>query len=160
MAPGAVSGGQPPLDAACRYLAYRPRSELEVRDWLKRKGYDLDKIEATVEALKGKGFLDDVAFARYWRESRESARPRSRSALMSELRRKGIDRETAAAALMGVDERAAAYRAGNKRAARLASTNLMDFRRRVSDSLRRKGFSYEIIEETVNRLYEENRKNG
>ena len=155
-----ASQQQSPLDAAYRYLAYRPRSEFEMRVWLERKGFGRPIVESTLSALEAKGLLDDLAFARFWRESRESSSPRSRAALRRELRQKGIDPEVVAEALDGVDEEAAAYRAAQKRAARLATLDHDDFRTKLSGALRRRGFSYEVTEHTVNRLWQESVKNA
>jgi len=160
MTPKSASQQQTPLDAAYRYLSYRPRSEFEMRVWLGRKGHGSRTIENTLSALKAKGLLDDLAFARFWRESRESSSPRSRAALRSELRRKGVDPDVVAEALDGVDEEAAAYRAAQKKAARLATVDHDDFRTRLSAVLRRRGFSYEVTEHTVNRLWQESVKDA
>ena len=160
MTPKSASQQQTPLDAAYRYLSYRPRSEFEMRVWLGRKGHGSRTIENTLSALKAKGLLDDLAFARFWRESRESSSPRSRAALRSELRQKGIDPDVVAEALDGVDEEAAAYRAAQKKAARLATVDHDDFRTRLSGVLRRRGFSYEVTEHTVNRLWQESVKDA
>jgi len=160
MTPKSASQEQTPVDAAYRYLSYRPRSEFETRVWLGRKGYGGRAIESTLSTLKAKGLLDDLAFARFWRESRESSSPRSRAALRSELRRKGIDPDVVAEALDGVDEEAAAYRAAQKKAARLATVDHDDFRTRLSAVLRRRGFSYEVTEHTVNRLWQESVRNA
>ena len=160
MTPKSASQQQTPLDAAYRYLSYRPRSEFETRVWLGRKGYGSRAIESTLSTLKAKGLLDDLAFARFWRESRESSSPRSRAALRSELRRKGVDPDVVAEALDGVDEEAAAYRAAQKKAARLATVDHDDFRTRLSAVLKRRGFSYEVIEHTVNRLWQESVKDA
>jgi regulatory protein len=160
MTPKSASQQQTPLDAAYRYLSYRPRSEFEMRVWLGRKGHGSRTIENTLSALRAKGLLDDLAFARFWRESRESSSPRSRAALRSELRRKGIDADVVAEALDGVDEEAAAYRAAQKKAARLATVDHDDFRTRLSAVLRRRGFSYEVTEHTVNRLWQESVKDA
>jgi regulatory protein len=160
MTPKSASQQQTPLDAAYRYLSYRPRSEFEMRVWLGRKGHGSRTIENTLSALRAKGLLDDLAFARFWRESRESSSPRSRAALRSELRRKGIDPDVVAEALDGVDEEAAAYRAAQKKAVRLATADHDDFRTRLSAVLRRRGFSYEVTEHTVNRLWQESVKDA
>jgi len=160
MTPKSASQQQTPIDAAYRYLSYRPRSEFEMRVWLGRKGHGSRTIENTLSALRAKGLLDDLAFARFWRESRESSSPRSRAALRSELRRKGIDPDVVAEALDGVDEEAAAYRAAQKKAARLATVDHDDFRTRLSAVLRRRGFSYEVTEHTVNRLWQESVKDA
>lgn len=160
MTPKSAPHGQSALDAAYRYLGYRPRSEFEVRVCLERKGFDRRAIESTVSTLKAKGLVDDLAFARFWRESRESASPRSRAALRRELRQKGIDPDVANEALDGVDEEGAAYRAGQKKAARMANLDRDNFRTKLSAALRRRGFSYEVTEYTVNRLWQESVKNA
>lgn len=160
MTPKSASRQQSPLDAAYRYLSYRPRSEFEMGVWLERKGFGRRTIESTVSTLKAKGLLDDLAFARFWRESRESSSPRSLAALRSELSRRGINPDVVAEALDGVDEEAAAYRAAQKKAARLGTVDHDDFRSKLSAVLRRRGFSYEVTEHTVNRLWQESANNG
>jgi regulatory protein len=155
-----ASQQQSPLDVAYRYLSYRPRSEFEMGVWLERKGFGRRTIASTLSTLKAKGLLDDLAFARFWRESRESSSPRSRAALRAELRQKGIDPDIVAEALDGVDEEAAAYRAAQKKASRLAAVDHDDFRTRLSAVLRRRGFSYDVTEHTVNRLWQESVKNA
>ena len=160
MTPKSASQQQSPLDVAYRYLGYRPRSEFEMGVWLERKGFGRRAIESTLSTLKVKGLLDDLAFARFWRESREYSSPRSRAALRSELRQKGIDPDVVAKALDGVDEEAAAYRAAQKKAARLRTADHDDFRSKLSAALRRRGFSYEVTEHTVNRLWQESVRNA
>lgn len=148
------------MDAACRYLGYRPRSEHEIRVWLQRKEFPPGAVESTIAALKSRGLVDDAAFARYWRESRDSGSPRSRAALKSELARKGIDPDVASGALDGMDDEAAAYRAVKKRAARLAGSDRGQFHTKLGAALRRRGFSYEVTERTVTRLWQESRSDG
>ncbi len=118
------------------------------------------EVDSTLSELKARGLVDDAAFARYWRDSREVGSPRSLRALTSELVRKGVDREVASRALAGVDDEAAAYRAARRRAARLAGADRAEFRRKLGAALRRRGFGYEVTEITVNRLWQESRSNG
>jgi regulatory protein len=160
MTPKTASQQQSPLDVAYRYLSYRPRSAFEVSVWLSRKGFGRRMIEDTLSTLKAKGLLDDAAFAHFWRESRESFSPRSRAALRRELRQKGIEPGVVDEALDGVDEEGAAYRAAQKKAARLAVVDYDDFRTKLSAVLKRRGFSYEVTKHTVNRLWQESVKNA
>jgi regulatory protein len=160
MSPKAPRQQQSSLDAAYRYLGYRPRSEFETRIWLERKGFTGREIGSTLATLKAKALLDDLAFARFWRESRDSSSPRSRTALGRELRQKGIDPDVVAEALDGLDEEAAAYRAAQKKASRLRALGYNEFYHRLGAVLRRRGFSYEVTERTVNRLWQESAKNA
>ena len=92
---GAVDEPSVVLNAALRFLEPRQRSIGEVRRRLTRVGYREDLVTAAIERLIDLGMLDDEAFARAWIESRDCVRPRGSRALMSELAKKGIDRETA-----------------------------------------------------------------
>ena len=92
---GSVDEPSVVFDAALRFLEPRQRSVGEVRRRLTRVGYREDLVTAAIERLTELGMLDDEAFARAWIESRDRARPRGARALMSELARKGIDRQTA-----------------------------------------------------------------
>ncbi len=143
------------LDAASRYLAYRPRSVFEVRTRLRQRGFDSPTIERVLQELGRSGSLDDLGFARFWKENRESFSPRSGTLLGRELRTKGIAAPVVLQVLEGVDEEANAYRAAAKRARRLSGADFGDFRRGLSLFLRRRGFSYDVIEHTVRRLWEE-----
>ena len=62
-------------DAALRYLASRPRSEAEVRQYLARKGFDDPTVNRVIGRLHEWGYLDDEAFARSWVQDRERFRP-------------------------------------------------------------------------------------
>jgi regulatory protein len=83
------------FDAACRYLASRERATSQVRDYLRRKGYDTSAIQEALERMIGRGFLDDERFARLYIESRTRRSPRSGALLVRELLTRGVDREIA-----------------------------------------------------------------
>ena len=82
-------------EAALVFLAYRPRSEREVRDRLRRGGYQPEMIDHVISRLHECRYLDDADFARRWVENRATHRPRGTRLLQQELRQKGIDSETA-----------------------------------------------------------------
>jgi regulatory protein len=149
---------QKAYDRAVRFLAYRPRSEAEVKNRLEQAGVDQAVIEAVIGRLKVQRYLDDAEFARFWVEGRQRFSPRSATALRQELRRKGLNDSTIAAALGGLDAAAAAYDAARPRALRLASlagSDPMLFRRKLGDFLLRRGFDYEVVREVVVRLMSE-----
>jgi regulatory protein len=149
---------QKAYDRALRFLAYRPRSEAEVRDRLERSGADQAVIEAVIERLKERGYLDDAEFARFWVEGRQRFSPRSAYALRQELRRKGLDDVAVATAVSNLDAAASAYEAARPRALRLSSLAGGDpklFRRKIGDFLLRRGFDYDVVREVVGRLLSE-----
>lgn len=143
------------LDAASRYLAYRPRSVFEVKTRLRQRGFDPPTIEAVLQELRRNGSLDDLAFARFWRDNRDSFSPRSGLLLSRELRAKGVPKPVVTDVVTGLDEEDSAYRAAVKRAKRLDCTDFADFRARLLPFLRRRGFSYQVIEHTVRRLWDQ-----
>lgn len=123
------------LDAALRFLEQRQRSIGEVRRRLTRVGYREDLVAAAIDRLIELGMLDDEAFARAWIESRDRVRPRGSRALMSELARKGIDRQTADQTL--TDREAHHPGADIDAAERLLSRNARSLARVVDPRARR-----------------------
>ncbi len=146
---------QPCLDAAYRYLSLRPRSELEVRIRLKTKGYHAPCIDQVLAELRRQGFLDDSSFARFWTENRESFSPRSRSLLRMELQRKGVPSQTISEVIQDLDDEENAYRAARKKVRKPLKTDYLVFRRSVGGFLRRRGFSYEVCQRVLNRIWQE-----
>jgi regulatory protein len=143
------------LNAAIRYLGYRPRSEAEVRQRLQRHGFDSDSINKALTRLKEQGLVDDTAFARFWKENRETFSPRSRWLTRQELQWKGLDSSVIEPVVNEVDDSDSAYRAALKKARRLSSSDYQDFRRRLGEYLRRRGFDYQVINGTVARIWKE-----
>jgi regulatory protein len=146
-------------EAALRLLSYRPRSEKEMRRRLARRGIDLRLIDETVRQLRGRGYLDDKAFAQFWTETREATSPRSRRLITHELRAQGVDGETAAAATAAVADEEAAYRAASRRVHAFRSLDYDTFRRRLGGFLVRRGFSYEVARRTTERCWQEAGRN-
>jgi len=147
------------LNAAIRYLGYRPRSEAEVRQRLQRHGFDNDCTDKALAKLKEQGLVDDTAFARFWKENRETFSPRSRWLTRMELQRKGLNRSVIEQVVSEVDDSGSAYRAALSKARRLSSSEYQDFCRRLSEHLRRRGFNYQVINDTVERIWKERGSN-
>lgn len=148
------------LNAAMRYLGYRPRSENEVRQRLKKHGFEDDFTEKAITRLKEQGLVDDVAFARFWKDNRESFSPRSRRLMKMELRSKGLAVDVIEPVINEIDEGDSAYRAAQGKARRLPREDYQVFRRRLGSYLGRRGFGYDIIKETVERVWKENGSNS
>jgi len=142
-------------EAAINLLSYRPRSEKEMRQRLRRRGVAPDVIDETVARLHASHYLDDAAFAQFWRESRENLSPRSARLIRSELLSKGVDAGTATATVEGLDDEEAAYRAASKRLKSLRGDDYDLFRRRLGGFLTRRGFSYDVVRRTLERCWRE-----
>ena len=148
---------------AMLYLSYRARSESEIRQNLRKHEIPDEVIEDTLERLRQDRLADDNQFARAWVENRNTFRPRSRRALATELRRKGLDEETVHSAVAGVDEEALAYDAAQRwtsrrKGAGLSKSKALDwneFRKKLSEFLARRGFPYPVIATTVTKVWNE-----
>jgi regulatory protein len=143
------------LNAALNYLSYRLRSEAELRQRLGRRGFDDDSVEAVIARLREQGLVNDLAFAEFWRDNRQSFRPRSRWLTALELRQKGVAGEITNQVVAEVDDEDSAYRAGLSRVRSLPRSDYESFRRRLGEYLRRRGFGYRVISHTVKRLWQE-----
>lgn len=142
------------LAAGLRMLAHRARTEAEVRNRLTQR-FTLEVVAQTIAQLKERRFLDDAAFARGWRESRERRRPRGEALLRQELLQRGVALDVIEEAFQGFDAASNAYRAGCKLARRISAATREDFRRRLWAHLQRKGFEQDVIRETVERMWQE-----
>jgi regulatory protein len=142
------------LAAAYRYLANRPHSERELTEKLQRRfGDDITKF--ALADLKDHNLLNDAAFARYWCEARETFRPHSRRLIGLELRQKGIAPEAIETATSTLNDADSAYRAAARKAKLLKSADYDTFLRNIGEYLRRRGYDYEVIRQTVQTLWQE-----
>ena len=143
-------------EQALRFLAYRARSEAEVRRRLSRK-YSQGVVEEVIEALRNQNLLDDLAFALQWRASREQFRPRAGGLIRQELRGFGVPAEVIEDSLTGFDEEANASRAAGSFTRRLAcrDADWSEFREKLTAHLRRRGFASWLVAETVGAAWEE-----
>ena len=147
-------------EAALRLLAYRPRSEAEIRQRLARRGLPPQVVQETIARLRDQGLLSDAAFARFWVETRDQTSPRGRRLLWQELAAKGIEREIARQAIAPVAEEDAALRAAQKKARHLQGQEYPVFRRRLGDFLLRRGFPYPTVRTIVERLWLERQQDS
>lgn len=94
-------------DRSLNLVSRRPRSEWELRDYLKRKEYEPEIVDSTIERLKDRGYVDDRDFARRWVDSRRLLKPTSKRRLVQELRQKRVSTEAISEVMAGdeTDER-------------------------------------------------------
>jgi regulatory protein len=137
-------------EASLRLLAHRPRSEHELRQRLRIRGFEAPAIDSCLEHLKGVGLLDDEAFSLAYCRDRLRSRPSGPTRLLAELRAKGVDAEVANRSLEevfrseGVGEEDLARRAVRK-FARRRNEDPIRVRRRLYAFLARRGFSPETV---------------
>jgi regulatory protein len=149
-------------EAALVFLGYRPRSEREVRDRLRRGGYGQAAIDHAIARLHDWRYLDDADFARRWVENRATHRPRGKRLLQQELRHKGIDAETARDVIedADLDESADAEQIARRRLPAYAGDDPAAIRRRLSAYLARRGYGYDVIRVALERVLGEDDEAG
>jgi len=146
------------LNAAYRYLSYRPRSEGEIKQWLHRRGFPNEVAEKILIKLREQNLSDDFAFAQFWTSNRLSFRPKSKRLIKKELRDKKVAAEIVEQVTKDIDDEAIAYKLGSGRMRALAHLDYPDFYRRLSSYLAYRGFSYEIIKRTATLIWQERKQ--
>ncbi len=142
---------QKSLDKVLRFATVRPRSEKETRDYFKRKKYHISIYDHLLEKLKHFELLDDMKFARWWVEQRESFKPKPKRILKIELTKKGIVREIIDEVLgeAKVDEEKMARDLIERKAYKWKGLEPRLARQKMSQYLAGKGFSWEIIKNVI-----------
>jgi regulatory protein len=143
------------LNVAYRYLSYRQRSEAEMKERLQRRGFEKSQIEIVINKLKEKNLLNDTAFAQFWKENRDTFRPRSKRLTRLELRKKGVADAIIDEVTEQSDDLESAYNAALSKAQRLPHQEYEVFYRRLGDYLKRRGFNYSVINQTIKKIWQE-----
>ena len=135
-------------EAALRLLAVRARSERELFDRLKRKGFNERVAAAVLSSLSEVGLVDDESFARAWADERVRLRPVGPRRLTQELVAKRVDRDIAARVVEETfrehSELDLARRAVARKARAETGARGRKRRARLHSFLVRRGFSYEV----------------
>ena len=80
-------------DYALKIVEFKDRTEKEIREKLKQKGYDENTIEDEVEFLKNYGFINDSRYAERFTNDAINLKKWGKSRIKTELLRKGVNRE-------------------------------------------------------------------
>ena len=145
-------------DAAYRLLAYRARSEQEIRERLVKKGFSPETVEKSLEHLKERGLINDREFACQWAENRSKFKPQSAFLTRRELKEKGLSEEIIEEAVKDYDDYENALLAARARAMKSAGEEFPVFQRRLGSFLQRRGFGYAVIKPVISRLWEESKE--
>ncbi len=143
-----------------RYLSYRPRTEFELRRYLKRKLHSRDIIDAddqepflnaTIKKLAEEGHINDEKFLKMFVDDRQYFRPRGKRRLVLELKQKGVAEPLIEDYFSGhtLDEVALITTILQKKFFFLNIKDASDLdpktMKKITDHLLRRGFSYSDI---------------
>lgn len=143
---------------AVSLLSVRPRTVKELQQRLRKKEFPDDSIEAAIEFLNARGYLNDQAFAEMFVRDRIKFKPRGKRALAVELRMKGVEPETAARAIeetfnaQDSSEVDLAREVAEKWVARKLTGDRMKDRQRLFGFMARRGFSGDSIRQAMDDL--------
>ncbi len=135
-----------------RQLTAAPRSRSQLEQALRRKDCPDDVAAAVLDRMEEVGLVDDVAYAGMLVRSQQAGRGLARRALAHELRKKGVDDDTARAALDEVDPHDEEDRARQLVAKKLRSMSGLDpvvQTRRLAGMLARKGYGADLAMRVV-----------
>lgn len=137
-------------DSSLNLISRRPRSEWEIRDYLKRKETSPEVIDATIARLSNRGYVNDLDFARRWVDNRRLLKATSKRRLRQELQQKRIAADIIDQVLTEdeADEREVLKQLIERRRAQSKYQDNL----KLMQYLSRQGFSYEDIKSV---LYEQ-----
>ena len=137
------------MSMALRYLGIRARSEAEMRQYLKRKEWQDDVIDAVLERLREYGYMNDGNFAQGMVNLQSKTRRKGSYVVEQKLYQAGVKKEDVQEALEEIDEETELENARywvERFASSLAREEDMQKRRqKMYRRLSGKGFSYDVI---------------
>lgn len=146
------------LNRALRFLSFRPRSEKEIIDYLKKKQVDLNTSQKVILKLKESNFLNDVEFAKWWVEQRTLIKPRAWRIIKIELKQKGISSEIIEELNINSESEeendlTMAIKLTQKRLPRYKNLSRQDLYQKLGKYLAYKGFDWETVKRSIDEVF-------
>jgi regulatory protein len=141
------------------YIQIRPRSEKEVRDYLKRKDIDSEASNEILSKLKSRNLISDEFFAKWYIENRLISGKYGEIRIKNELRKKGISKDIIEESFNNlmtadkqneVNENAINY--AKKVSKSIKSKNDYEFKTKLIKKLMSRGYSYSMSSKIANEL--------
>lgn len=156
---------QKTFDRAVNLLAYKPRSEQELRIRLLEKEWtNAETVEAVIAKLKEYNYLNDEQFASDFAASKLRGKPIGKRVLQQKLAQKKLDKETVAAALETAFEETPEAeiieRAIAKRLRLKGKPETREDSKKFYDYLLRQGFSYDLVSSKMREIAARNLDEG
>lgn len=145
------------LDYALNLLTYRQRSEKEIYDSLKRKGYIVEHIENVISSCKDKNYINDKNFAKSFINDKINLNKHGPERIKHELRLKGVSKEIINEVLDydRNDQYRLAKEVADKKMYSYRNDDKNAVYRKMSGFLQRRGFSYDVISKVVREILTE-----
>lgn len=152
-------------NSSLRFLSYRPRSEKEVRDNLRKKVAkvveveDVEKaIDGIITRLKEHKFIDDKEFAQWFVRSRNLTRPKAARIIKMELKQKGINQEIMEKAMndkgLMINDLESAKKLLSKKLDKYKGFEKREIYKKLGGFLARRGFDWDTIKKSIDETFE------
>ena len=143
---------------ALQYLSYRDRSKWELNQYLCKKEHSPSVIQKTLDYLTELNYVDDQRFALQWGQYKINKNKLGKNRLYLELLGKGVNKEIIEDILSTLYEKnpemELAVQCARKKWVTLKSFQEKKKKRLLVQYLQRKGFSSDIIYQSVRTLAE------
>ena len=145
------------LNYTLTLLSYRQRSEKEIYDALKNKGYIDEHINNIISSCRDKNYLNDREFAKSFSNDKINLNKYGPERIKHELKLKGISSSIINDIVdFNRDEQyELAKEVANKKISSYKNDDKKAIYRKTSAFLQRRGFSYDIISKVVREVLEE-----
>jgi len=142
------------LNNILKFIGYRSRSEKEIIDRLKKKKIDGKMISEIMAKLQEWKFIDDIAFAKQWIESRVVNRHKSIRLVRLELLKKGIKKEIIDSLFENFSKESDVISIEAIIRKKIKRLNIQDRNdlQKLSRYLLGKGFDWETVKEAINKF--------
>ena len=138
---------------AFRLLSHRPRTEREIRNYLRTKEFSEENINRVLSNLRANGLINDREFAGTYIRNALTLRPVGRILLRRKLLLLGIESSIIEEALQrecGPEDQLTAAREASEKIMRKVKQGDPDkAKRRLIASLLRRGFPYSVVREVL-----------
>ncbi len=149
-------------ETAYKFLSYRPRTQKEVEEKLRQKGFQDDVITKVVEEIKRYGFINDLEYTRNFVFNKARSKTLGEIALKQFLLSKGISNEIIEKVLSEredlIDEFEIALELAKKKLKQLKTSKKKKLdkneqKRKVYEFLARRGFTWDTIGRVIGRIF-------
>ena len=143
-------------EQALRLLAYRARSEQELKQRMRKSGLRRNSAEAVIDGLKRLNLVDDEEFARKFVYDLIRRKPAGEFLIKSELQKKGISESVIVRVIKQAFDEVSPVELARKgmqqwliRHPQSHRAGEVEQRQRIAQFLYKRGFSWSIIDEVV-----------
>lgn len=142
-----------------KFISIRPRSQKEIEDYLKRKGFEREDYSNTIENLKARNLISDLDFSIWFTKARLNSKKYGENYILNELISKGVQKSIAKEAMVSVINNDTkeeiednALILAKKFSNSIKSTDAYNRRNKIIQKLLRRGFTLEIAQKVTKML--------